>query len=61
MPHPETEQSFCDRKAFVAKEAQRARGRALGALMRGKKRTTQAERDEIAAYLARNPEPFRGN
>ena len=47
-------------EAVLKRERQKAVGRRLGLSGRGKKRTTQAERDEIAAYLARNPEPFRG-
>lgn len=49
-----------DRHVLLRSEAIAAGRRKGGESRKGKKRTTQAERDEIASYLARQPEPFRG-
>lgn len=43
------------REAAVKRASQAARGRALGASGKGRKKPTQAEKDEIADYLRRNP------
>jgi len=49
-----------DERFTLEKERRAAQGRKAGLARRGRKKPTQAEKDEIAAYLARNPEPFRG-